>query len=100
MPSERHVIGRKFILQQDMTTNIQGVLEIMIWLLQSPNVNMISSVWDYVKRQKDSRQHSTINDLWLDITNMFGTSGQTGVFFIIIISASAPWRIDAVTDQP
>ena len=63
IPPGRHVIGPKFILQQDNTpkhtANVmknylqrqeeQGVLEEMVWPPQSPDLNIIESVRDYMK---------------------------------------------------
>ena len=60
------MIGPKFILQQDNdpkhTANVikkylqrkeeQEVLEVMVWPPQSPDLNIMESVWDYMKRQK------------------------------------------------
>ncbi len=108
IPSGRRLLGSKFILEQDNdpkhTANFiknylkhkeeQGVLEVMVWPPQSPNLNIIESVRDYMKRLKDLRWPTCTKDLWLvlqDIWNNFSAK------FLQKLCASIPRRTDAVS---
>ena len=107
MPSGRHLIGPKFILQQDNdpkhTANViqnylqrkeeQGVLEVMVWPPQSPDLNIIESVWDSMKRQKDLRQPTSTGDLWLVLQDVWNNLLAE---FLQKLCASVPRIIDAV----
>ena len=70
IPSGRCMIGPKCILHQDIqpkhTANViknylqckedQEALEVKVWTQQSPDVNIIQSIWDYMKRKVDLRK--------------------------------------------
>ena len=43
----------------------QGVLEVMVWPPQSPELNIKEAVRDYTKRQNDFRQPRPTEDLCL-----------------------------------
>ena len=47
------------------------VLEVMVWPPQSPDLNIIESVWDYMKRQKDLRKPTSTEDLWLVLQDVW-----------------------------
>ena len=85
IPSGRRLIGPKFILQQDNdpkhTANViknylqrkeeQEVLEVMVWPPQSPDLNIMESVWDYMKRQKDLSQPTSTEHLWFVLQHVW-----------------------------
>src|SRR4029434_6967919 len=85
IPSGSRMIGTKCILQQynnpKHTANViknylqrkeeQKVLEVMVWPPQSPDLNIIESVWDYMKRQKDMREPTPTEDLWLVLQDVW-----------------------------
>ncbi|KAK3513978.1 hypothetical protein QTP70_000706 [Hemibagrus guttatus] len=74
--SRRCLFGPKFILQQEndpkRIANVnknylqhreeEEALEVMVRPPQSPDLNIIQSVWDYMKRQRDLRQSTSIKD--------------------------------------
>ena len=107
IPSGRRMIGTKFILQQDNdpkhTANViknylqrkeeQEVLEVMVWPPQSPDLNIIESVWDYMKRQKDLRKPTSTEHLWLVLQDVWNNLPAE---FLQKLCASLPRRIDAV----
>lgn len=69
MPSGRPMIGPKFILHQEKVIKNylqlkeeEEVLEVMAWLPQSPDLNVIKCVWDYMKRH-DLKKPTSIEDL-------------------------------------
>ncbi len=107
IPSGRRLIGSKFILQQDNdpkhTTSViknylqrkeeEEVLEVMVWPPQSPDLNIIESVWDYMKRQKDSRQPTSTEDLWLVLQDVWNSLSAE---CLQKLCASIPRRIDTV----
>ena len=62
IPSGRHLIGPKCILQHNdpkhtakvrtiFSAKERGVLEVMVWPPQSPDHNIIDSVGDYMERE-------------------------------------------------
>lgn len=51
----------------------QEVLEVMVWSSQIPDLNIIKSVWNYMKRQKDLSQPTSTEDLWL-FSKIVGTT--------------------------
>ncbi|KAK1794182.1 hypothetical protein P4O66_011080 [Electrophorus voltai] len=55
----------------------QEILEVMVWPPQSPDLNIIQSVWDYMRRQKDLRKPTSTEDLF---SKMFGTTYQPSSF--------------------
>jgi len=83
--SGRHLIGPIFILQHDNdpkhTAKViknylqrkeeQGVLEVMVWPPQSPDLNIIESVWDYMKRKKQLRLPKSTEELWLVLQDVW-----------------------------
>lgn len=107
IPSGRRMIGPKFILQHDNdpkhTANViknylqrkeeQEVLEVMVWPPQSPDLNIIESVWDFMKRQKDLRKPTSTEDLWLVLQDVWNNLPAE---FLQKLCASVPRRIDAV----
>lgn len=42
----------------------QGVIQQMVWPPQSPHLNIVVSVWDYMKRQKTHRELKSTKELW------------------------------------
>ena len=78
VPSGRHLIGDYFIIQQDndpkhtcklvenYSSNLEeeGVLQAMPWPSQSPDLNIIEHVWDYLDRKKIERLTKNVNELW------------------------------------
>ena len=87
VPSGWCLIVLKFTLQQDNdpknTTNFVrnslqhkkelGLLEVIVRPTE-PELNVIESVWDYMKRQNDLRQPSSTSDLWLGLQNVLQMS--------------------------
>ena len=85
IPSGSRMIGTKCILQQynnpKHTANViknylqrkeeQKVLEVMGWPPQSPDLNILESVWDYMKRQKDLRKPTSTEHLWLVLQDVW-----------------------------
>ena len=78
VPSARQLIGGYFILQQDndpkhtcklvknylSNLDVEGVLQTMPWSSQSPDLNIIEHVWDYLDRKKVERLPKNVNELW------------------------------------
>ena len=78
VPSGRQLVGNYFILQQDndpkhtcklvktYLSNLEeeGVLQTMPWPSQSPDLNIIEHVWDYLDRKKMERLPKNVNELW------------------------------------
>ena len=107
IPSGRRMIGPKFILQQDNdpkhTAKViknylqrkeeQEVLEVMAWPPQSPDLSIIQSVWDNMKRRKDLRKPRSTEDLWLVLQDVWNNLPAE---FLQRLCASLPRRIDAV----
>ena len=65
----------------------------MAWPPQSPDLNIIESVWDNMKRQKDLRKPTSTEDLWLVIQDVWNNLPAE---FLQKLCASVPRRIDAV----
>ena len=42
----------------------EGVLQTMPWPSQSPDLNIIEDVWDYLDRKKMERLPKNVNELW------------------------------------
>ena len=78
VPSGQQLVGDYFILQQDNDpkhtcklvknhlSNLEeeGVLQTMPWPSQSPDLNIIEHVWDYLDRKKMERLPKNVNELW------------------------------------
>ena len=78
VPSGRQLIGDYFILQQNndpkhtcklvknYLSNLEeeGVLQTMPWPSQSPYLNIIEHVWDYLDRKKMKTLPKNVNELW------------------------------------
>lgn len=80
-----HLIGYKFILQQDNDRKTyshvikyfffsveKNKVEVMVWLPQSPDLNIIASVWDYVKDVGNNMNAGFFQEMcascrWVDI---------------------------------
>lgn len=74
----RHLIEFTLTLQWDNTSKYtvgvmkkslqpqeeQGVIQQMVWTPQSPHLNIVVSVWDYMKRQKTHRELKSTKELW------------------------------------
>jgi len=60
---------------------------------QSPDLNIIECVWDYVKRQKDVRKPTSTEDLWLVLQDVWNNLSAE---FLQELCASVPRRIDAI----
>ena len=94
----------KFILQQDddskHTARViknylqrkedQEVLEVVAWPPQSPDLSIIESVWDNMKRQKDLRKPTSIEDLWLVLQDVWNNLPAE---FLQKLCASVPRRL-------
>lgn len=79
------MIGPKFILRQNNdpkhTANViknyfhhkeeQEVLAVKVWPPQSPDLNIIESVWDYMRRRRDLRKPTSTEDLWLVLQDVW-----------------------------
>ena len=77
IPSGRRLIGPRFTFQQDndpkYTANKvkrylkrkedQGVLELMEWPPQSPDLNIIEAIWDHLDRKKFEKQPKSQEEL-------------------------------------
>ena len=65
----------------------------MIWPPQSSDLNIIKSVRDYIKRQKDLRKPTSTEDLWLVLQDVWNNLPAQ---FLQKLCASVPRRSDAV----
>ena len=78
VPSGRRLVGPNFIFQHDndpkhtakkvndylQRKENQGQLQLMEWPPQSPDLNIIEAVWDYLDRKKLEKQPTTADELW------------------------------------
>ena len=78
MPSRKRLIGNNFMFQQDNhpknTANtfktylerktLYGILAVLDWPLQSPDLNIVECVWDYLDREKNKRKPKSAAELW------------------------------------
>ncbi|MGH0128648.1 UNVERIFIED_CONTAM: hypothetical protein FKN15_035726 [Acipenser sinensis] len=65
----------------------------MVWPPQSPDLNIIESVWDYMKREKQLRLPKSTEELWLVLQDVWANLPAE---FLQKPCASVPRRIDAV----
>ncbi|MGH0124727.1 UNVERIFIED_CONTAM: hypothetical protein FKN15_019033 [Acipenser sinensis] len=65
----------------------------MVWPPQSPDLNIIESVWDYMKREKQLRLPKSTEELWLVLQDVWANLPAE---FLQKLCASVPRRIDAV----
>jgi transposase len=65
----------------------------MVWPPQSPDLNIIESVWDYMKRKKHLRLPKSTEELWLVLQDVWANLPAK---CLQILCASVPRRIDAV----
>ena len=76
--SGKRLIGNKFIFQHDndpkhsaktVKSYLQGktvdaTLTVLDWPPQSPNLNIIEAVWDYLDRERNKKQPKSTEELW------------------------------------
>lgn len=65
----------------------QGVLEVMVWTPQSPALNIIKAVWDYMKRKKQLRLPKPTEGPWLVLQDVWANRPAE---FFQILCASEP----------
>uniref|UniRef100_A0A3Q0QR15 Transposase Tc1-like domain-containing protein n=1 Tax=Amphilophus citrinellus TaxID=61819 RepID=A0A3Q0QR15_AMPCI len=86
IPSGRRLIGLGFILQQDndpkhtarlvqrflLRKEEEGTLRRMPWPPQRPDLNIIESVWEHMKREKVKRRPTSRDSLWVALQEIWG----------------------------
>ena len=101
------LIGRNFILQQDNDTKHcsrvaknylnemaeEGVLELMTWPPQSPDLNIIEHIWDYLDRKKVEHAPRNAEECFEVLQREWHNIPQD---FITNLYESIPRRISAV----
>ena len=107
IPSGIRLIGRGFYLQQDndpkhsarstksyiARKEAEGAFELLDWPSQSPDLNIIEAVWEYMDREKAKRQPSNIDELWDSLRDIWNHIPQ---LYIDNLFKSMTKRINAV----
>lgn len=107
VPSGRRLIGPNFMMQQDNdpkhTSRIvknyltekseEGVLEIMKWPPQSPDLNIIEHVWEYLDKKKAERQPTNAGECFKILREEWY---KIPMDFISNLYASHPRRMSTV----
>ena len=67
----------------------------MVWPPQSPDLNIIKSVWDYMKREKYLRLPKSTDELWLVLQDVWANLPAEFLQKLCVLR-SVPRRLDAV----
>ena len=110
VPSGRRLVGPNFIFQHDndpkhtakkvndylQRKENQGQLQLMEWPPQSPDLNIIEAVWNYLDRKKQENQPTTSEELWDVLRDAWNNIPGD---FLQKLQDSIPYRIDVVLKE-
>ena len=110
VPSGRRLVGPNFMFQHDgdpentakkvmdylRRKENQRQLQLMVWPPQSPDLNIIEAVWDYMDRKKLEKQPTTAEELWDVLRDAWNNIPGN---FLEKLQDSIPHRIDAVLKE-
>ena len=74
----------------------QGQLQLMEWPPQSPDLNIIEAVWNYLDRKKQENQPTTSEELWDVLRDAWNNIPGD---FLQKLQDSIPYRIDVVLKE-
>ena len=107
IPSGKRLIGNNFIFQHDndpkhsakiiksylQRKSATGTLTTLDWPPQSPDLNIIEAVWDYLDREKNKKQPTSKDQLWRVLKEAWDNIPED---YLQKLQQSLPKRIAAV----
>ena len=107
IPSGKRLIGNKFIFQHDndpkhsakivksylQRKTVDETLTVLDWPPQSPDLNIIEAVWDYLDRERNKKQPKSTEELWQVLEEAWDNLPQD---YLRKLQESLPKRVAAV----